>query len=61
MYGSLNSFVNVKLTLRTQLLFTSKLPGLISRCNILAECKYFSPIENNKKQLLVLKLIKTIT
>lgn len=30
-------------TFRTQLLLTNKFPGLISRCKILAECKYFSP------------------
>lgn len=34
------------LTFRTQLLFTRRFPGLISLCNILAECKYFKPTKN---------------
>jgi hypothetical protein len=33
-----------RFTFNTQLLFTNKLPGLMSRCNILAECKYLSPL-----------------
>lgn len=42
-----------QLTFRTQLLLTRRFPGLISLCNILAECKYFKP-ENKKAQRLVL-------
>lgn len=31
------------ITFNTQLLLTSKFPGLISRCNTLAEWRYFNP------------------
>lgn len=38
----------MKTTLRTQLLFTSRFPGLMSRCKIPAECRYFRPAKKNQ-------------
>lgn len=38
-----------ELTLRTQLLFIRRFPGFMSLCNILAECKYFSPMIRKKE------------
>ncbi len=37
------------LTFKQQLLFTSRFPGLISRCNTRDECKYFKPEKRKRK------------
>ena len=37
------------LTLRQQLLLTSRFPGLMSRWSTWAECRYLSPVNNNNK------------
>ena len=46
-------FNSVIQTFNTQLLLTSRFPGLMSRCNTLAECKYFNP-ENTQVECMEL-------
>jgi len=39
----------IKLTFSVQSELTSRLPGLMSRCRMLAECRYFKPSNHRKK------------
>ena len=48
-------------TFKTQLLLTSKFPGLISRCNTLAEWRYFNPKKERKFNICLITTICLIT
>lgn len=50
-------WINLRSTLRTQLLFTSRFPGLMSRCKMPAECRYFRPEILNKIKVSVSSLL----
>jgi len=43
--------IHINLTFNVQSELTSKLPGLMSRCRMLAECRYFKPSSNHTKNI----------